>query len=178
MATACDHDNSDNNKVEQVSFEPNNRPISLENEISNMPEDDEHTSIQRSTNVNASLDISNANDEDPYKHIQIKYGHEIDTSNLITLEWDQRLQFFANTETKKKIKEKLLIKHKGMFIVDYRKIWNHNGDTYSMIPTDLIMILKDQVTIEEIKKKLIGKLNELGFNLKISTLNGGESFNF
>ena len=48
------------------------------------PEDDEHISIQMSPDVNASLDISNVNDEDLYKHIQIKYGHEIDTSNLIT----------------------------------------------------------------------------------------------
>ena len=146
--------------------------------ISNMPEDDEHTSIQTSPDVNASLDISNVNDEDLYKHIQIKYGHEIDTSNLITLEWDERLQFSDNTERKKKIKEKFLMKHKGMFIVDPKKIWNHNGDTYSMIPTDLIMILKDRMTIEEIKKKLIGNFNELGFNLKISTVNGGESLNF
>ena len=93
------------------------------------------------------MDISNVNYEDLYKHIQIKYGHEIDTSNLITLEWDERLQFSDNTERKKKIKEKLLMKHKGMLIVDSKKIWNHNGDTYSMIPTDLIMILKDEVTI-------------------------------
>ena len=66
------------------------------------------------------------------------------------MEWNERLQFSDNTERKKKIKEKLLMKHKVMFIVDNKENWNHNGDTYSMIPTDLIMIFKDEVTIEEI----------------------------
>ena len=46
------------------------------------------------------------------------------------------------------------------------------------IPTDIIMILKNDTNLDKFKNEMIAKLKQLGFTPKISTISGGESINF
>ena len=46
------------------------------------------------------------------------------------------------------------------------------------MPTDIIMILKDENNIDDYKSDLINKMKLLDFSPKISIVNGGESINF
>ena len=96
---------------------------------------------------------------------------------MINIEWDERLNLSENKDRKKKIKDKLLTANKGKFIVDYKKIWSHS-DTYDRVPTDILMILKDEDNLEKIKFDIINKLKSLGFSLKVSSISGGESLTF
>ena len=120
----------------------------------------------------STLNITDIKDEDLYTYLE-----ESDT--LINIEWDERLHLTQqNKDRKKKIKEKLLQKHKGKFIVDYKKVWNQHNSSYEHMPTDMIMILKDENNIDEYKSDLINKMKLLDFSPKISIVNGGESINF
>ena len=120
----------------------------------------------------STLNITDIKDEDLYTYLE-----ESDT--LINIEWDERLYLTQqNKDRKKKIKEKLLQKHKGKFIVDYKKVWNQHNNTYEHMPTDIIMILKDENNIDDYKSDLINKMKLLDFSPKISIVNGGESINF
>ena len=71
----------------------------------------------------------------------------------------------------------MLTANKGKFIVQYKKIWSH-GDTNDHVPTDILMILKDEDNLEKFKFDIINKLKSLGFSLKVSLISGGESLSF
>ena len=120
----------------------------------------------------STLNITDLTDEDLYTYLE-----ESDT--LINIEWDERLYLTQQKkDRKRKIKEKLLQKHKGKFIVDYRKVWNQHNNSYEHMPTDIIMIQKDENNIDDYKSDLINKMKLLDFSPKISIVNGGESINF
>ena len=120
----------------------------------------------------STLNITDIKDEDLYTYLE-----ESDT--LINIEWDERLHLtLQNKDRKKKIREKLLQKHKGKFIVDYKKVWNQHNNSYEHMPTDIIMILKDENNIDDYKSDLTNKMKLLDFSPKISIVNGGESINF
>ena len=123
-----------------------------------------------STNYSMKFNISNVKDEDLYQCIDCG-------NHMINIEWDERLNLSENKDQKKKIKDKLLTANKGKLIVDYKKIWSH-GDTYDRVPTDILMILKDEDSLEKIKYDIINKLKSLGFSLKVSPISGVESLNF
>ena len=78
-----------------------------------------------------------------------------------------------NKARKKKIKEKLLQQNKGKFVVDYKKVWNQHDGSCESIPTDIIMILKNDTNLDKFKNEMIAKLKQLGFTPKISTISGG-----
>ena len=100
-----------------------------------------------STNYSMKFDISNVNDEDLYQYIDCG-------NNMISIEWDERVNLSENRDRKKKIKEKLLTANKGKFILDYKKIWSHG----------ILMTLKDEDNLEKFKFDIINKLKSLGFS--------------
>ena len=95
---------------------------------------------------------------------------------MIIIQWDERMHFRENKDRRKKIKDKLLLSHRGKFMVDYKKLWGKDN-SYDLIPTDIVCILKEEDNLEK-TKELVTKLKSVGFNLKISTINGGETLNF
>ena len=116
------------------------------------------------------FNLSDIKDEELYTVIE-------DIQNQLNIEWDERLNLNQNNDRKKKIKEKILLANKGKFVVDFNKVWSQ-GDTYDLVPTDIIMILKDETDLEEYKSEMINRLKHLGFNPKISSISGGENLNF
>ena len=117
------------------------------------------------------FDISDVKDEDLYNIMDSNH-------TIMNIEWDERINMNQNKDRKKKIKEKLLQQYKGKFVVDYKKVWNQQDGSCESIPTDIIMILKNDTNLDKFKNEMIAKLKQLGFTLKISTISGGESINF
>ena len=81
---------------------------------------------------------------------------------IMNIEWDERINMNQNKDRKKKIKEKLLQQNNGMFVVDYKKVWNQQDGSCEPIPTDIIMILKNDTNLDKLKNEMIAKLKELG----------------
>ena len=119
----------------------------------------------------STFDISDVKDEDLYDIMD-------NSHTIMNIEWDERLNMNQNKDRKKKIKEKLLQQNKGKFVVDYKKVWNQQDGSCESIPTDIIMILKNDTNLDKFKNEMIAKLKQLGFTPKISTISGGESINF
>ena len=96
---------------------------------------------------------------------------------MINIQWDKRMHVRENKDRRKKIEDKLLLTHRGKFMVDYKKLWGKDN-SYDLIPTDNVCILKEEDNLEKTKELIIAKLKSVGFNLKISTINGGETLHF
>ena len=111
-------------------------------------------------------------DEELYRILSV-------SSTIVSVEWDERLSVPKYKDRKKEIKEKILLTHRGKFIVDYKRSWE--GKEYQRIPTDIIniTILEDDQTVENFKQHLLEKkMNSLCFVATISPINGGESLKF
>ena len=122
------------------------------------------------SSYSAKFDVSNCKDEELYHYVELD-------NDMINIQWDERMHFRENKDRRKKIKDKLLLSHRGKFMVDYQKLWGKDN-SYDLIPTDIVCILKEKDSLEKTKELIITKLKSVGFNLKISIINRGETLNF
>ena len=122
------------------------------------------------SSYSAKFDVSNCKDEEFYHYVELD-------NNMINIQWDEKMHFRENKDRRKKIKDKLLLSLRGKFMVDYKKLWGKDN-SYNLIPTDIVCILKEEDNLEKTKELIITKLKSVGFNLKISTINGEEILNF
>ena len=99
-------------------------------------------------------------------------------SLIINIEYDDRLALADNKELKKRFKEHVLNNNKGKIVIDFKKQWEADIDEFKMVPTDLILVLRNEDDLDVLKKDMISYFRKKSFTVDIRPISGGEAINF
>ena len=79
---------------------------------------------------------------------------------------------------KKRFKEHVLNNNKGKIVIDLKKQWEADTDEFKMVPTDLILVLRNEDDLDVLKKDMISYFKKKSFAVDIRPISGGEAINF
>ena len=72
-------------------------------------------------------------------------------SNCLQITYDEHLSLPDNKDLKKRLKEKVLLNNKRKLVIDCKSTYSTQSNSYILIPTDMILILKENQELEKIK---------------------------
>ena len=154
--------------------ETNSKSLELDDDNSNSQETDDQ--ILEKSKINKEYDPDEKNET--FRVVGIK-GVTYETrddlirvsylnSLIINIEYDDRLALADNKELKKRFKEHVLNNNKGKIVIDFKKQWEADIDEFKMVPSDLILVLRNEDDLDLLKS----------FTVDIRPINGGEAINF
>ena len=99
-------------------------------------------------------------------------------SNCLQITYDERLSLPDNKDLKKQLKEKVLHNNKGKLVIDYKSTYFTQSNSYILIPTDMILVLKENQELGKVKTAMISYFKEKDFTVELKPISGGESITF
>ena len=80
-----------------------------------------------------------------------------------------------NKDLKKRLKEKVLLNNKGNLVIDCKSTYSTQSNSYILIPTDMILVLKENQELGKIKTAMVRYFKEKVFTVELKPISGGES---
>ena len=74
---------------------------------------------------------------------------------------------------KKRLKEKVFKNNEGKLVTDYKRKYSVDSNTYTFVPADVIMLLKEDHDLSNFKSVIISYFKEKKFTADIKPTNGG-----